>query len=515
MTSSRACDPAEQPDVVALEYVDDRGRVGHHERVNETAEIAGARQPIGVCNIVDGTRHQRNVRHHKDRHRRPTFTPASATLLHARSGGVYDRTLVNPDLNDWAPRLGFAYALDPGGFSVGYVHFARAGPGVLLAINAPQAVSASVTQTLSTPGFRHLQDGFPAGLTDTFDPLKTTVISISPNTRDPYVQSYFLAVQRGLAKNSLVDIAYVGNHAVKLQTIGNLNQRDPTKGFARPIPTWSEITNPRNAGYANYNSLQVRYEQRFLGGLTLLNSFTYSKSMDNDSGSQDSNGPSPQDALNPAAEYAQSDYNQPLVNSLSLVYELPFGLGRHFLSDAGLLNQVVGGWQLSAINQSASGTPFNITYSLSSANQVSPGLSATNRGANQYRPNRIVGVPLTGLVKSGSNVQFVNLAAISLPSATTSTGATASPYGNFGRNPGLDPAYFDTDLALNKTFGAAAENGLRVQFRAEAYNLFNHTNFAPVGGASADPIRSCQAEARTPAPLRPAPLRGPAACLAG
>lgn len=422
-----------------------------------------------------------------DRDNRVTnFDPALATLLKATGGGVYDRTLINPDLNDWAPRLGLAYAVSPamsirGGYSVGYVHFTRAGPGVLLPINAPQAVSASVTQTLSTAGFRRLQDGFPSGLTDSFDPLKTTVISMSPNTRDPYVQSYYVAVQHGLAKNSLVDVAYVGNHAVKLQTIGNLNQRDPSKGFARPIPTWSEITNPRDAGYANYNALQARYEQRFLQGLTLLNSFTYSKSMDNDSGSQDSNGPSPQNALNPAAEYAQSDYNQPLVNTLSLVYELPFGSGHRILGNSGVVNQIVGGWQVSAINQSAAGTPFNITYGPSSANQVSPGLSATNRGANQYRPNRNVGVPLTRLIKNGSNVQMLNLAAVALPSATTSTGATASPFGNFSRNAGLGVPYYDTDVALNKTFGAR-ENGLRVQFRTEAYNLFNHTNFAPVSG---------------------------------
>lgn len=225
----------------------------------------------------------------------------------------------------------------------------------------------------------------------------------------------------------------------------------------------------------------MRYEQRFLAGLTLLNSFTYSKSMDNDSGSQDSNGPSPQDALNPAAEYAQSDYNQPLVNTLSLVYELPFGRGRHFLSGGGILNQALGGWQLSTINQSASGTPINLTYGPSSANQVSPGLSAVNRGANQYRPNRNLGVSLTRLVKAGSSVQYLNLAAVSLPSATTVTGAVASPFGNFSRNPALGPSYFNTDLALNKTFGAS-DSGLSVQFRVEAYNLFNRTNFAPASG---------------------------------
>jgi hypothetical protein len=415
-----------------------------------------------------------------DRDNRVTnFDPGTASLLHAKSSGsVYDRTLINPDLNDFAPRFGFAYALDPatsvrGGYGVGYVHYSRAGPGMLLAINAPQAISVSVTQTPGTTGYRRLQEGFPDGLTNTFDPLKTTVISMSKNTRDSYVHSYYLSMQRQLMKNTLVDVAYVGNHGLKLQTIGNLNQRDPNKAFARPIQTWSEITNPQNEGYSNYNSLQVRYEQRFVAGLTLLNSFTYGKSMDNDSASQDSNGPSPQDANNPSGEYAQSDYNQPIVDSLSIVYELPFGYGKAILGNSGrILNQFIGGWQVSAINQFASGTPFNIVYSPPSANHVSPGLTATNRGANQYRPNRVAGQPLVKRTQSGSTIQWINFAAISIPNTATNP----NPFGNFGRNPGLGPSYYNTDLALNKTFGVR-NDGLKVQFRTEAYNLFNHTNF--------------------------------------
>jgi hypothetical protein len=231
----------------------------------------------------------------------------------------------------------------------------------------------------------------------------------------------------------------------------------------------------------NYNSLQVRYEQRFVAGLTLLNSFTWGKSMDNDSASQDSNGPSPQDANNPRGEYSQSDYNQPIIDSLSLVYELPFGYDKMFFRHSGwMLNQVIGGWQLSTINQFASGTPFNIVYTPPSAYQVSPGLSATNRGANQYRPNRIAGVPLVLNARVGTNRQWINPAAVQIPNTVA---ATPSPFGNMGRNPGLGPSYYDTDLALNKTFGAR-ESGLKVQFRAEAYNLFNHTNFVSPTNAS-------------------------------
>ena len=143
-----------------------------------------------------------------------------------------------------------------------------------------------------------------------------------------------------------------------------------------------------------------------------------------------------------------------------------------FLGQSGrIVNQFVGGWQLSAINQFASGTPFNIVYSPPSANQVSPGLSATNRGSNQYRPNRVAGQPLVKRSQSGSTIQWVNLAAVALPNTTT----TPSPFGNLGRNPGLGPSYYDTDIALNKTFGAR-DSGLKVQFRTEA-TTSHHTNF--------------------------------------
>ncbi len=406
------------------------------------------------------------------------FDPTTTTMRFAKkSGSVYDRTTIYPDLNDFAPRIGFAFAATPttsvrGGYGVGYVHFTRPGPGALLPINAPYALTVATTQTAGQSGYRRMAQGFPAGYTATFDTTKTNVNYIDPHTRDGYAHSYYVSVQQQLMKNTVMELAYVGNRGLKLQTIANFNQRNPANNYARPFSAWSEITNARNTGMGNYNSLQARYEQRFVHGLTLLNSFTWGKSMDDDSASQDSNGPSPQDALNPHAEYAQSDYNQPIIDSLSLVYDLPFGSGRTFLGGSGgLLNQFVGGWQLSAISQLAAGTPFNVTYTPPSANQVSPGLSATNRGANQYRPNR-TSRPLVQRSQSGNTVQWVNLAAITIPN----TNNNGSPYGNLSRNPGRGPTYYDTDVALNKMFGAS-ENGLKVQFRAEAYNLFNRTNF--------------------------------------
>ena len=454
------------------------------------------------------------------------FDPISQTVLTISPGavagngitpvtpsGTYGKTLVNPDLNDFAPRVGFSFAADPktairGGFGTSYVHYTRAGSGDILAINAPQAQFASVTQPVPTTTnhcdsplpaqiipvngttprcYATADQGFPSGLVTTFNPATDNITYIPKNTRDSYVESYYLSIQRELAKNTLLDIAYVGNHGLKLQGFLNANQKNPSNGFARPFTSWpSDITEALNAFMSNYNSLQVKYEQRFTGGLTLLNSFTWGRALDNASASLEANTPSPQDGNNIRADYGQSDYNLPVANITSLVYELPFGRGRHYMSTVnGFVDAILGGWQTSLINTTQSGTPFNLTYSPSSTNSVSPQISATYRGANEYRPNVIPGVKpiLNTQIASTGYIQYVNPAAFSLPATGTAT-APLSPFGNAARNPLRNTAFYQTDLALNKRFVTPIE-GLKVEFRTEAYNLLNHTNLylpATIGG---------------------------------
>ena len=447
------------------------------------------------------------------------FDPGSQTVLTITPGatagngitpysgsGVYGRTLVNPDLTDFAPRLGFAYAADPktvvrGGFGMSYSHYTRAGSGDILAINAPQAQFASVTQPTptttnvcnplpaqiiavgaTTPScFATSDQGFPSGLVTTFNSATDNITYVPKNTKDSYVESYFLSVQRALAKNSVIDIAYVGNHGVKLQGFLNANQKNPSLGFARPYANWpSDITEALNEFYSNFNSLQVKYEQRMVGGLTLLNSFTWEHSLDNASASLEGNTPSPQDGNNIRADYAQSDYNLPVANITSLVYELPIGHGRRFMTDSkGVMESLLGGWQVSLINTAQAGTPFNITYTPSSTNSVSPQISATYRGANEYRPDKVPGQSVTqGRGSRAANTgytNYVNLKAFILPPTKDDAGNLLSPFGNASRNPGRTPAFYESDLALNKTFITPIQ-GLKVEFRTEFYNLFNHTN---------------------------------------
>jgi Carboxypeptidase regulatory-like domain/TonB dependent receptor len=423
-----------------------------------------------------------------------TITPGYAqtsSVTPVSAGGVYGKTLVNPDWDDFGPRLGFAYAATPrivvrGGYGISYVHYTRAGSGDILAINAPNALFVSVTQPKpGAAGYRTVDQGYPQGLATTFDPKTDNITYIPKNTRDSYVQDFFLSVQNQLAKNSLLDIAFVGNHGLKLQGFLNANQINPANGFTRPHTQWpSDITAAVNAFWSQYQALQVRYEQRSVAGLTLLNSFTWSHSLDNASASLEGNTPSPQDGNNIAADYAQSDYNLPIANITSVVYDLPFGRGRQFLGQSnGLVNTIVGGWQLSGINTMQAGTPFNLTYTPNSANALSPQIAATYRGANEYRPNRVNGVPLTERVKLSSGyIQYVNYSALALPATRNAGGTLLSPFGNESRNPGRTPAYYTTDFALNKNFDTPLE-GLKVQFRTEMYNAFNHTNlYLPASG---------------------------------
>jgi hypothetical protein len=296
----------------------------------------------------------------------------------------------------------------------------------------------------------------------------------------------------------MVDIAYVGNRGLKLQGFLNGNQRNisPTGTTSRPFTNWpSDITEALNGFSSNYNSLQARYEQRMVAGLTLLNSFTWQHSLDNASASLEGNTPSPQDANNLAGNYAQSDYNLPISNITSVVYDLPFGRGRHFAHDLNpALDGFLGGWQVSAINTAQAGTPFNITYSPNSAQLASTQITASYRGVNLYRPNRVAGVPLTqGRKVQQANtgyVQYINYAAIQLPSINNSNNILQSPFGNLSRNPGRTPAFYQTDLDLNKRFSTPIE-GLKIEFRSELYNVFNHTNLylpnSPTGTQGQNP----------------------------
>lgn len=415
------------------------------------------------------------------------FDPTTATLIQAKSGSIYDRALVNPDRNNWAPRLGFAWnALDKtvvrGGYGVSYVHFNRLGGENLLSYNGPTIVGNSITQQpsqgLCTGNnflgcFRPTELGFPTDFVapSRFNPLTARVNFTPKDTRTGYVQSWHLTVQRELPGKWLLDVGYVGNRSNKLIMLADYNQArpnttsDPAAGTPlqnrRPFANYSFIQISFNGGWTNYHALQAKLERRFADGLYLLNSFTWSKAMDNVAGHLEANfgDNSRGNIKNLANDKGRSNYDQPINNTTSIVYDLPFGKGRRFGGDNALVDGVIGGWRMTLINSATSGLPINLTYNPAAAFQVGSSLT--------YRPN-LTGQKLYNDRNDPTN--FLNPLAAAVPTDRS------QPFGTAGRNIVRGPRFFQTDLGLHKAFPLWKES-TKLEFRMEAFNLFNRTNF--------------------------------------
>ena len=418
------------------------------------------------------------------------FDPSTNTIIKAKDGSIYDRALVNPDKNNFAPRIGFAYSLNSrtvfrGGYGMSYIHQNRVGSADLLGINGPQVVIATINQNPLDPTFRTTQQGYPAGLASptNFNPLLSNISYIPKDFRTPYVQSWFFSIQREITKNTVLDLTYVGNHSVGLPIMADYNQASPQPTPAsnlslqarRPISNYAAITWFDPAGFSNYNSLQVKLEHKLSGGLYFLNSFSWSKAIDNAGQSLDTsngNDASPQDVRNMAAEKGLSNYDQKLINVTSLVYQLPFGRSGRFAKSApGYVDQVIGGWQISAINNALTGEPLNLRAwigSIPTPFQVVGNLSGF-RGGETFRPN------VTGQALAADGVRnvdnYFDKSNVSLPTDPS------HPFGNAGRNSVRGLPLNQLDLGVNKSFRLPRE-GMALQFRSEFFNLFNHTNFA-------------------------------------
>jgi hypothetical protein len=417
------------------------------------------------------------------------FDPTTATLLRAKDGSLYDRALVDPDRNNWAPRLGFAYNVADktvvrGGYGVSYIHFNRLGGENLLAFNGPNIVGSQIDQQVlsgTTPVplctgnnflgcFRPTQLGYPEGFVapERFSTLATRVNFTPRDTRTAYVQSWHLSVQRELPWKLLVDLAYVGNRSSKLIILADYNQARPnatTENASlqarRPFANYQFIQASFNGGFANYNALQAKVERRFSDGLYLLNSFTWSKAIDNAAGHLEASfgDNSRGNIKNLRGDKGLSNYDQPINNTTSVVYDLPFGKGRKLLSDSTPLDYVIGGWRMTLINTMTSGLPVNLTYGPASAFQVGSSLT--------YRPN-LTGQPL--IQNPDEPTAYLNPRGVTVPTDRS------QPFGNAGRNIVRAPNFMQTDLGLHKSFPLWKEDK-RLEFRMEAFNLFNRTNF--------------------------------------
>jgi hypothetical protein len=437
------------------------------------------------------------------------FDPATNTLLQAKDGSTYDRALVNPDRNNFAPRVGVAYSINDktvlrSAFGVSYIHFNRLGGENLLSFNGPHVVALDITQQPSqglcvanespTSCFRTTQAGYPTGynVPANFNPLNTRVNYIPADNKTGNVQSWHITLQRELLPKLVVDVAYVANRSRNTMILGDINQARPNANgentslqARRPIAGYQFIQAAFDGGKGDYRALQVKVEHRYSHGFYLLNSFTWSRARDNASGHlETANGDNSR--VNTAdldAEFGTSGYDEPLNNTTTIVWELPFGRGRKWATDMpAVLEAAVGGWRMTAINTMRSGLPVNLTYSPSSTFSVS--------SAPTYRPNVVGDAYVTKSARTVNN--YLDAAAVVVPTDSS------QPFGNAPRNSVRGPAIFTLDLGLHKEFELPVAKS-RLELRVEAFNVLNRSNFnGPNGNRSSTSFGTITSLATSP-----------------
>jgi len=426
------------------------------------------------------------------------FDPTTNSMKLAKSGSLFDRSLVNSDHKDFGPRLGLAYSFDAktvvrAGYGISYTFFNRVG-SALEGINAPQALFGVLNQSFPNGGpvpasFLTTQNSFTTGIANpsAFNPVNSNVVYVPQDSPWPYIQNWFISVQRDLVKNTLIELAYNGNHSLRLPILADYNQANVNSVTAtcnppaitsgclgvqarRPIPSFGPITWVDPAGDNHYNGLSARVEHRFSGGLYVLNSFTWGKAMgDSEQALEYYAGyfeANPQNIHNLAAEKGPSSFDVKLNNVTSVVWEVPFGKGRKFGSSVNpVVDAIAGGWELNTINTAHTGSPLDVIYAASTIND-NTGLSNDYRGQAFLRPN------ISGSAQSQSRSQMLNTY---FAGYTFTTPLATAPYGNVGRNSFRAPGLEVWDFAANKTF--RIHESVRLQFRSEFFNLLNHTNF--------------------------------------
>jgi hypothetical protein len=428
------------------------------------------------------------------------FDPATGAILVA--GQTTSPRLRQTDYGDVAPRVGLAWALGAdrktvlrAGYGIGYIDPVGAA-GILNSteFNIPYYYLASTIEFPYTPPTRTLSQGLPALTMPSVNAPTGNQRYLAPTDGNQYSQTWSFSLQRAINSSLMLETAYVGTSGVRLLSTSNINAAPPgTTNPATRQPygaTLGTVEEIGNNGHSSYNGLQTKIEQRFAHGLSLLASYTWSKSIDNQSNGTDDSAAAGQYPQNPndlAAERGLSSFDRTNVLTGSWVWAIPFAPAR---GGCGLffspLRCVAGGWQLSSVFQAGSGPPFSVLIQCADIDAE----------GDNCRPNRIANGALPADQRS-ENLWF-NPGAFVIPSPAA--------YGNAGRNILRGPGSSTIDAALAKSFYLGSSDVRRLQLRWEVFNSLNHTNLglpvnlldSPAVGSitSAGPARVIQLGAR-------------------
>jgi len=386
------------------------------------------------------------------------FDPESNSLL--RVGTNFDKVYQENNKNI-QPRLGFAWlpfssdeTVVRGAYGV-YVDQPMTSIVTGLGGNPPLATPLTFSGAIRLNNAISLAG--PAGLAP---------VSIDRNFDNAYVQSWNLNVQREFFNTALM-VGYLGSKGTQLITRRNINQ--PVNGV-RPFPalsatssilpgrTLGNITEVGSSGNSSYNALWLTATRRFTKGCQFNASYTWSKSIDYTSFS--TGGILIQNSYDLPGERGPSDFDARHRFVFTSIYELPFKQ-----------NRFVSGWQLGVIVQAQSGNPFNVVTSNSTVNGV----------ANTLRPDVHGAVAVFGDVDQWFD---------------TSVFSAVARFGNLGRNAIVGPNFNNTDVSIIKN--TYFRDALRVQFRAEVFDVFNHANFGRPGNTVGTPSFGAISSTRFP-----------------
>ena len=419
------------------------------------------------------------------------FDPATGQMIFSEDGGLFERALIHPDRNNFAPRAGFSYSpmerwVVRGAYGIFFSHTVRQGREGMLGFNPPYLVD-NLLQTgvtgaaaVASAAPLRLSVGYPAGLLDPSN-LATTVQrrGQDPNQVTPSIHQFSLGAQYQLASDMALDVAYVGNKGRNLPGFRNLNQRaviqnaDGSQAAGnRPYPAFGDIQWMENRVASDYNSFQVSLEKRLSRGLTGLLSYTLGEALTDapDHISTSGGGAGidtgtfrePQDSYNLGADRGPAEFDIRHRFVASYVWELPFGQGRRFGSQwSAATNFVLGGWQLTGIHVMQTG--LALTATLGGASVLNIG------GERRARPN-LVGDPELPSSQRTIDRWFNTDAFVAFSPAPQA-------FGTAGVGIMRGPGYANFDFTLAKDFRLDTQR--RVQFRTEIFNAFNRANFGP------------------------------------
>jgi Carboxypeptidase regulatory-like domain len=376
----------------------------------------------------------------------------------ARDGRLGNR-LIKTDYNNFAPRLGIAYSPSPKwSFRTGFgVFFSQESKNSIFDMSraaggrANPTIDQQAVPTLTYQNFintSQLPVSFPPGLTWGADyNLPTT-----------YTMQYLFNVQRTLGTNSTLEVGYTGNQSRKVAYLVNANAPVPgitTFDAREPYPEWHGIQYLVGDGIGNYNALSGKLTQRFGAALTSMFSYTWSRALDENSAIRGTGSDfTLENQRCRSCDYGPSGFNIPHRFVSSVLYALPFGKGKQFANTGGVLNQIIGGWQLIAIATVQSGTSIN------------PGSwDSAGMGAGFPHSNRLHCVEGVSPVAEDPTPDryFVREAFRNV---------VAGEFGNCGRNSLLAPSTWNVDASAMKDFRFNERHAL--QFRMEMFNAPNH-----------------------------------------